>query len=89
VTAFTDAKVITSKRAFPIVTTQAALAASRGVMIQRLWLGHLLSLRHTGTNLVTLSASYLVMLSMTEPDPKRPGELRRPGITAKLMTRPA
>ena len=58
-------------------------------MIQRLWLGHLSSLRHAGNDLMALSASYLVMLSMTEADPEGPGELRRPGITAKLMTGPA
>ena len=88
-TARADGKVITSKRAFPIMTSQAAFAASRGVMIQRLGLSHLSPLGHAGKDLMALSASYLVMLSMTEADPKRPGELRRPGITAKLMARPA
>ena len=67
------------------MTSQATLAASGGVMIQRLWLGHLSPLRHAGKDLMTLSASYLVMLSMTETDPKRPGELRGSGITAELM----
>jgi hypothetical protein len=85
VTARTDRKVITSKRAFPIMTSQATLAASGGVMIQRLGLGHLSPLRHAGKDLMALSASYLVMLSMTEADPKRPGELRCPGITTELM----
>jgi len=89
VTARADSKVITPKRAFPIMTSQATLAASGGVMIQRLRLGHLSPLRHARKDLMTLSASHFVMLSMTEADPKRPGELRRPGITAKLMTRPA
>ena len=68
------------------MTSQATLAASGGVMIQRLGLGHLSPLRHAGKDLMALSASYLVMLSMTEADPKRPGELRSPGITAELMT---
>jgi hypothetical protein len=88
-TALADSKVIAPKRAFPIMTSQATLAASRGMMIQRLWLGHLSPLRHAGKDLMTLSASYFVMLSMAEADPKRPGELRRPGITSELMTRPA
>ena len=83
--AFANAKVIAPKRAFPIMTSQAALAASRGVMVQRLWLSHLSPLRHAGKDLMTLSASYLVVLSMTEADPKRPGELRCPGITTELM----
>jgi hypothetical protein len=87
--AFANTKVITPKRAFPIMTSQTTFAASGGVMIQRLWLGHLSPLRHAGNDLMTLSASYLIMLSMTEADPEGPGELRRPGITAKLMTRPA
>jgi hypothetical protein len=87
--AFANTKVITPKSAFPIMTSQTTLAASGGVMIQRLGLGHLSSLRHAGKDLMTLCASYLVMLSMTEADPKGPGKLRRPGITAKLMTRPA
>ena len=85
-TARADGKVITAKRAFPIMTSQATLAASRGMMIQRLGLSHLSPLGHAGKDLMALSASYLVMLSMTEADPKRPGELRRPGITAQLMT---
>jgi hypothetical protein len=87
--AFADAKVIAPKRPFPIMTSQAAFAASGGVMIQCLWLGHLSPLRHAGKDLMTLSASYVVMLSMIEADPKRPGELRCPGITAELMTRTA
>jgi hypothetical protein len=85
VTPRADSKVIAPKSAFPIMTSQAALAASLGVMIQRLWLRHLSPLRHTGTNLMTPVTSYLVMLSMTEADPKRLGELRCPGITAELM----
>jgi hypothetical protein len=85
-TALADSKVIAPKRAFPIMTSQAALPASCGVMIQRLWLGHLSPLRPAGKDLMTFSASYFVVLSMTEADPKRLGELRRPGITAKLMT---
>ena len=84
-TAFANAKVITPKRPLSIMATQATFAAPRGVMIQRLWLGHLSSLRHAGNDLMTLSASYLFMLSMTEANPKRLGELRRPGITAQLM----
>ena len=67
------------------MTSQATLAASRGMMIQRLGLSHLSPLGHAGKDLMALSASYLVMLSMTEADPKRPGELRRPGITTELM----
>ena len=88
-TARADRKVIAPKRAFPIMTSQATLAAPRGVMIQRLGLGHLSPLRHAGKDLMTLSARYLIVLSMTKADPEGPGELRRPGITAKLMTRPA
>ena len=84
-TALADTKVIAAKGAFPIVTGQATLAASRGMMIQRLGLSHLSPLGHAGKDLMALSASYLVMLSMTEADPKRPGELRRPGITTELM----
>ena len=84
-TARANAKVIAPKRAFPVMTSQATLPASAGVMIQRLWLGHLPPLRHAGTDLMTLPASYFAMLAMTEADPKRPGELRCPGITAELM----
>jgi hypothetical protein len=47
-------------------------------MIQRLGRGHLSPLRHTATNLMTPVTSYPVMFSMTEADPKRLGELRRP-----------
>ena len=83
--AFANAKVIASESAFSIMTSHATLAASARVMIQRLWLGHLLPLRHTRTNLVTSITSYLAMLSMTEADPKRAGKFRCPGITAELM----
>jgi len=86
VTALADTKVIAAKGAFPIVTSQATLAASRGMMIQRLGLSHLSPLGHAGKDLMALSASYLVMLSMTEADSKRPGEFRCPGITAELVT---
>jgi len=86
VAAFANAKVITPKRPLSIMATQATFAAPRGVMIQRLWLGHLSSLRHAGNDLMALSASYLVMLSMTEADSKGPGEFRCPGITAELVT---
>lgn len=77
-TALADRKVIAPKRAGPVMTSHAAPAASAGVMIQRLGRGHLSPLRHTATNLMTPVTSYLVMFSMTEADPKRLGELRRP-----------
>jgi len=55
---------------------QATLAATRGVMVERLGIRNLPALRHAGPHLMTFVTSHLVVLRMTEADAKCLGELR-------------
>jgi hypothetical protein len=52
--AFANAKVFASKRALPVMTSQATLSTPGGMMVERLRLRHLPALRHAGANLMTL-----------------------------------
>ena len=78
----TDREIITSERALAVMTSHATLSPPRRVMIEWLWRGYLLSLRHAGAHLVTLIARYLLMLRMIEADPKRRRNFRRARVTA-------
>ncbi|HLA11259.1 MAG TPA: hypothetical protein VJ023_11785 [Pyrinomonadaceae bacterium] len=51
--AFANAEVIASKRTLAVMTSHAAHTSARGMVVRRLWCGHLPTLRHTGTNIVT------------------------------------
>jgi len=55
-------------------------------MIEWFRRAHLTSLRHARSHLMTLVASYFLMLRMIEADAKSRREFRRPGVTAQLMT---
>jgi hypothetical protein len=65
---FTTRKVVAAKRALPVVTRHATLAASRRVMVERLRRGDLSPLRLAGSDVMTFVTRDLVVLSMTKTD---------------------
>lgn len=89
VTTLAGAKVVASECALAVMTCHATLAATSGMMIERLRIRHLPALRHAGAHLMTLVTSYLVVLHMAEADAKCLGELRRARVAAQLMARAA
>lgn len=84
--AFANGKVLATKRALPVVTSQATLSAPGSVMIERLGLRDLPALRHAGANLMTLFAGSLLVLRMAEAHPKCLRELRGARIPSDLVT---
>jgi hypothetical protein len=86
VTALTNRKIIAAKRTLSVVTSHATLAATRGVMIERLRRGDLSSLRHSCSDLMTLSTDEFLVFCMIEADAKSLREFRRARITTQLMT---
>jgi hypothetical protein len=68
--ALTNGKVIAAKSAFTVMTCQATLPATRGVMIERFRCGHLSPLRHTRAHLMTFITSDLLMLRVIKPHSK-------------------
>jgi hypothetical protein len=75
--ALTNRKVVATKGSLAIVTCQATLTASRGVMVEWFRRGYLLPLRHTGANLMTLIAGDFLMFRMTEANSKGLCKTRR------------
>jgi len=82
---FTTRKIVAAKRALAVVTSHAALTAPRRVMIQWFRRGDLSTLRLTGTNVVAFVARHLLVLCVTEPDPKGGHHHRCARIAAQLM----
>jgi len=66
-TALTNRKVIATKSTFSIMTSQATLTATRGVVIEGFRRRHLSALGHTGTHLMTFITSDLLMLPVIKP----------------------
>ena len=85
-TTFTDREVIVTEGALAVMATTTALSAAAGVMIQRLRRGDLASLRHAGTNLVTVIAiGFWIMLRVAESNSEGRHVLRRARVAAQLM----
>jgi len=63
-------EIVSSERALAVMTGQATLTGSSGMMIQRLWRGDLSSLRHSGSNLVALVTGYFLMPGMIKSHPE-------------------
>jgi len=84
-TTLAGSKVVPAEGALAIMTSHATLAATAGVMIERLGLSHLPALRHAGANLVTFVAGSLLMFLMTKTNAKGLRILRRSCIAAQLM----
>ena len=89
VAAFADSKVVTAKRAFPVVTSHTTLTTPCRVMIQRLRRCDLSPLRLTRPDVVTFVACNLSVLRVTKTDAKRRHHHWRARIAAELMTRSA
>jgi hypothetical protein len=70
--ALTNGKVIAAKSAFTVMTCQATLPATRGVMIERFRRGNLSALGHTRSHLMTFITSDLLMLRVIKPYSKTP-----------------
>ena len=86
-TALADREVISTKRALPIVTRRAALAAPTGVMIQGFRRRNLKPLRHARAHLMTVVAvRFLIVLCVAESDSERRHVLGCARISAQLMT---
>lgn len=75
--AFTNGKVLATKRAFPIMTGHATRSTAGGVMIEGFRLRDLPALGHAGANLMTLLAGSLLMFRMAKAHPKCLRGLRR------------
>ena len=86
---FADREVVAAKRTLAVMARQATLRSTGGVMVERLWRGHLSSLRQAASDLVAFGARYFLMLEVIKADAECRGHFRCPGITTQLMTRSA
>src|SRR5437763_3203652 len=82
----TNGEVFAAECPLAVMTSHATLPATSRMMIQRLGRTYLPSLRHACFHLMTLVASNFQMFRVTETDPKRRHEFRRPRIATQLMS---
>ena len=87
-TTLADGEIVSTKRAFAVVTGGTTQPPSGRMMIERGGLRDLPPLQHAGPDLMTFLARGLFMLVVTEAHTKGLRELRRAGITAELVTSP-
>ena len=80
-------EVVAAKSFLSIMTGRATLAPAGSMMIERLRLGGLLSLRQAGADLMASCARGLLVLRMAKADQERTRSLRRARVTAELVTR--
>jgi len=73
---FTNCEVVITESALAIMTCHATLRPASGVMIEWFGSGNLPALRHSRTNLMTVVASHLLVLCVTEADAERLHEFR-------------